>query len=123
MPFPTFTPTIPELLRHARQQFGDAIWLVVDGAQLTFADADARSAGVAKGLLGEGLGKGSRLGVLKPNRVGFGIAALALGRVGAVVVPINTVPQTPELGWLVRHADLPHVFAQPGFLNNDYLGR
>jgi hypothetical protein len=39
VPFPDFTPTVPELLRHARERFGDATWLVVDGdrfPQLSF---------------------------------------------------------------------------------------
>jgi hypothetical protein len=47
MPFPDFTPTVPELLRHAREQFGDATWLVVDGERLTFTEIDTRTAAVA----------------------------------------------------------------------------
>jgi acyl-CoA synthetase (AMP-forming)/AMP-acid ligase II len=123
VPFPDFTPTVPELLRHARQQFGDATWLVVDGAQLTFTEIDDRSAAVAKGLLAEGIGKGARVGILMPNSVDFAIAALAVGRIGAVFVPINTFSQTRELGWLLGHADVTHVLTRPQFLNNDFLTR
>jgi acyl-CoA synthetase (AMP-forming)/AMP-acid ligase II len=123
MPFPDFTPTVPELLRHAREQFDDATWLVVDGGQLTFTDIDTRTAAVARGLLAEGIGKGARVGILIPNSVDFAVAALAVGRVGAMFVPINTFSQARELGWLVRHADLTHVIMHPRFLSNDYLGR
>jgi acyl-CoA synthetase (AMP-forming)/AMP-acid ligase II len=123
LPFPDFTPTVPELLRHAHERFGDATWLVVDGERLTFAEVDARTAAAAKGLLAEGIGKGARVGILIPNSVDFAVAALAVGRVGAVFVPINTFSQTRELGWLVRHADLTHLIAHPRFLNNDYLER
>jgi acyl-CoA synthetase (AMP-forming)/AMP-acid ligase II len=123
VPFPDFTPTVPELLRHARDRFGDATWLVVDGEQLTFTDVDARTASVAKGMLAEGIGKGARVGVLIPNSIDFAVASLAVGRVGAVFVPINTFSQTRELAWLVRHADLTHVIMHPRFLTNDYLER
>ena len=123
MPFPDFTPTVPELLHHAREQFGDATWLVVDGEQLTFIEIDTRTAATAKGLLAEGIGKGARVGILVPNSVDFAVAALAVGRVGGMFVPINTFSQTRELGWLVRHADLTHVIMHPRFLSNDYLGR
>ena len=123
MPFPDFTPTVPELLRHARERFGDATWLVVDDEQLTFAEIDARTSAVAKGLLAEGIGKGARVGILIPNSVDFAVAALAVGRVGAMFVPINTFSQTRELGWLIGHADVTHVIAHPRFLNNDYLER
>jgi acyl-CoA synthetase (AMP-forming)/AMP-acid ligase II len=123
MPFPDFTPTMPELLRHAREHFGDATWLVVDGERLTFTEIDARTAAVAKGLLAEGIGKGARVGILFPNSVDFAVASLAVGRIGAMFVPINTFSQTRELAWLVRHADLTHVIMHPRFLANDYLER
>ena len=71
---------------------------------------DARSAALAKGLLAEGIGKGSRVGILIPNSADFLVAALGVARVGAVFVPVNTFSQTRELGWLLRHADVtaPH---------------
>jgi acyl-CoA synthetase (AMP-forming)/AMP-acid ligase II len=123
MPFPDFTPTVPELLRHGRERYGDHTYLVANDERLSYAAADARSAAVAKGLLAEGVGKGSRVGILVPNSVDFVVAALAAGRIGAVFVPVNTFSRTRELAWLVRHADLTHLIAHPRFLANDYLTR
>src|SRR6478752_2882265 len=101
MPFPDFTPTFPELLRRA-SRFGDRTYLV--------ADADR-------------IGKGSRVGVLIPNSVDAAVVHLALLRIGAVLVPVNTFLQTRELGWTIRHADLTELLVHPRFLTNDYLER
>jgi acyl-CoA synthetase (AMP-forming)/AMP-acid ligase II len=123
MAFPDFTPTLPELVRTAAERFGDRTFLVADDARLTYRDIQARSGALAKGLLAEGIGKGSRVGILIPNSADFAVAALATGRVGAIFVPVNTFSQTRELGWLLRHADVTHLLAHPSFLNNDYLER
>jgi acyl-CoA synthetase (AMP-forming)/AMP-acid ligase II len=123
MPFPDFTPTLPELLHRSAARFGDHTFVVADEARLSYRDAETRSAGVARGLLAMGIGKGSRVGVLMPNSVDFVIAALAITRVGAVLVPINTFLQTRELGWTIRHSDLTELLAHPRFLNNDYVDR
>src|SRR5215207_1034134 len=122
MPFPEFTPTFPELIRHAAR-FGDHAYLVADGEGLTYAEVDARTAALARGFLAEGIGKGSRVGVLIPNSVDTAVVHLALLRIGAVLVPINTFLQTRELGWTIRHADLSVLVTVPRFLNNDYLER
>ncbi len=123
MPFPDFAPTMSTLLRRATARFGAHSYLVANGERLTYAEADARSAAVAKGLLAEGVGKGSRVGVLMPNSVDDAIAAFAITRIGAVFVPLNTFSQTKELAWMVHHADLTRLLAHPRFLNNDYLER
>ncbi len=123
MPFPDFTPTVPELVKHAAARFGDRTYLVANGERLTYRDVDARSAALAKGLLAEGIGKGSRVGILIPNSADFLVAVLGVARVGAVFVPVNTFSQTRELGWLLRHADVTHLLTHPTFLNNDYLER
>ena len=123
MPFPDFDPTFPTLIRRAAVRFGDHPFVVAEGERLGYHDAERRSAAVALGLLAEGVGKGSRVGVLIPNSVDFAIVALAVARVGAVLVPINTFSQTRELAWLINHADLTHLVVRPRLLGNDFLDR
>jgi acyl-CoA synthetase (AMP-forming)/AMP-acid ligase II len=122
MVFPEFTPTFPELLRHA-SQFGDHTYLVADRDRITYAELETRSAALARGFVAEGIGKGSRVGVLMPNSVDVAVTDLALLRIGAVLVPINTFLQTRELGWTIRHADLTELVMHDRFLSNDYLER
>ncbi len=123
MAFPDFSPTVPELVRRSAAAFGAHPFLVADTDRLSYTDADTRSAALARGLLAVGIGKGARVGLLMPNSVDVATAILALGRVGAVAVPVNTFARTPELAWMIRHADLSHLVAHPRFLANDYLER
>src|SRR5439155_16871266 len=83
---------IPEELAARAERFGDRIAVrVVDGAQLTFAEWDARANAVARGLAAAGVGRGDRVGLLMSNAdaVEFGIGYVAAHRAGAAAVPIN----------------------------------
>jgi acyl-CoA synthetase (AMP-forming)/AMP-acid ligase II len=123
MPFPDFPPTFPELLHRAAERFGDRTYLVADDERITYAEVLDRTAALARGFLAEGIGKGSRVGVLIPNSVDTAVVQLALLRIGAVLVPMNTFLQTRELGWTIRHADLTALVVRPAFLTNDYVER
>jgi acyl-CoA synthetase (AMP-forming)/AMP-acid ligase II len=67
MPFPDFEPTIPVLLERVVARHGPRTFVVLGDQRLTFAEADARSGELARGLIAGGVGKGTRVGVLLPN--------------------------------------------------------
>ena len=69
------------------------------------------------------MGKGSRVGLLMPNGPDWLVAWLAIVRIGAVAVPINTFFKARELGWMLRHADVAVLLTAAGFLSHDYLAR
>ncbi len=123
MPFPPFTPAIPELIRTRRETFGPRPLILLGDRRISYAEADLRSARLARGLLALGLGKGARVGVLMPNGPDWVVAWLAAARIGCVVVPINTFYKPRELGFVLRHADVHTLFCVPRHLDNDYLGR
>ena len=75
---PTSRRPCPSSCGTRAARFGDRTYLVADGERLTYRDVDARSAALAKGLLAEGIGKGSRVGILIPNSVDFVVAALGV---------------------------------------------
>jgi len=107
---------------------GDSEFVVAtrgDGAtdRITYREADARSADLARRLLAAGVGKGTRVGVLAPNGPDFAIATIAVGRLGAVLVPINTLYQPPELGWLLHNSDVHTLLTVPSILGKDCLDR
>ncbi|WP_193048001.1 AMP-binding enzyme [Mycolicibacterium baixiangningiae] len=56
-------PTIPALLAQSVREFGDRTYLVSPTDRLTYADAERRSAELARWLLAEGVGKGARVAV------------------------------------------------------------
>ena len=123
MPFPEFTPTIAELIRRQARGHGDRELIVLGQRRLSYAEAERLSAKMAIGMLAEGIGKGSRVGLLMANGPDWVLAWLAASRIGAVVVPLNTFYKARELGWVLRHADVAELFTVANFLGNDYLAR
>ena len=59
--FPDFTPTSGELVRSAAARWGDKALAILGDDRLSYADADARSAALARALLASGAGKGCLL--------------------------------------------------------------
>jgi acyl-CoA synthetase (AMP-forming)/AMP-acid ligase II len=123
MPLPDFTPTIPWLVRTRTERFGARPMILLGDERITYADADERSARLARGLLASGLGKGSRVGIWLPNGPDWVVAFLAATRIGAVVIPLNTFYKPRELGWVMHHADVQMLLTLPRFLKADYLER
>src|SRR5437762_753270 len=84
--------TIGNVLSIAARSFGDKIFLknLPDGRTFTFAELDRLSTRVANGLLDAGIRKGSHVALLMENSPEQILAHFALGKIGAVVVPINT---------------------------------
>ncbi|MYH95815.1 MAG: acyl--CoA ligase [Acidimicrobiia bacterium] len=121
--FPPFEPTVPQMLRAAVKAHGPRELGVLDDRRMTFADADAASAAIAKGLLAIGVGKGTRVGLLAPNSPDWVAAWLAIGRIGAIGVLANTYYKSRELDWVLRHADVEVLLTVSRFLGHDYLAR
>ena len=121
--FPPFRPTSGELIRWCAQRWGDRPFVVLGDDRLTYAQAEARSAALAKGLLAAGVGKSTPVGLLAPNGPAWVVAWLAATRIGALVALLNTYGQARELGLALRHADAAHLLTVESHLGHDYLDR
>lgn len=123
MPFPDFEPCTPAFIRSLQERFATRDLIVYEGQRLTYGEAAAQSALLARGMLASGISKGSRIGLLMPNSPDFVIAWLAAARIGAVIIPINTFYKPKELAFVLRHADIQVLLTVDKLLNNDYLER
>ena len=121
--FPPFTPTSGELARWCAGRFGDETLAVLGGERLTYAEAGARSAALARGLLAAGAGKGTRVGLLAGNSPAWIVGWLGITRMGGVAVLLNTYGKAAELGWLLRHSDTQVLLTVDAHLSHDYLAR
>ncbi|MCA4752865.1 acyl--CoA ligase [Mycolicibacterium fortuitum] len=111
--------TVPDLLRGCT----DHPLLICDGDRTSYAEAEIRSASVARGLLQLGAGKGTHVGLLYPNGVEFVVAMLAAARIGAVVVPYSTFLTAAELETQLRDSDTAILLSARSFRHHDYEQR
>ncbi len=121
--FPQFTPTLPEMIRHLAERFGDRDMIALGERRLTYRQAERESAKLARGLLAAGIGKGTRVALLMPNGPDWALAWLATCRIGAICVPLSTFLRERELLWNLRHADVHTLLTCDRYLNHDYLER
>jgi acyl-CoA synthetase (AMP-forming)/AMP-acid ligase II len=121
MPFPDFQPTVPVFIRTLAARHGDRTLIALDDDRISYRGAEERSARLARALLARGAGKGTRIGILMPNGPDWVVAWLAVSRIGAIAVPLNTFFQARELAWILRHADVDTLLTAARFLGHDYL--
>ena len=120
---PTESPTVAEILREQARRRGDHPLLVCDADRIGYAEADRRSAQLARGLIAFGAGKGSHVGLLYPNGVAFVAGMLAAARIGAVVVPFSTFATTRELTAQLVDSDTQILLAAASYRSHDYVQR
>jgi acyl-CoA synthetase (AMP-forming)/AMP-acid ligase II len=71
---------------------------------------------IAHGLLRRGHGRGDAVGILSRNRAEFLALYFACAKIGAVVVPANLMWKQGELAYVLGHAKVRAVVAEPEFL-------
>jgi len=83
--------------------------------QLTFAEWEARSNQLARGLVAAGVAKGDRVAVyLAPqDALDWIVAYAAVHKAGAVAVPTNTRLASPELSYVLGHCEASVVLVSP----------
>ena len=121
--FPGFTATSGELIRSSAARLGDKPLAVLGDRRLTYAEAEVRSAEIAKGLLASGAGKGTRVGLLAANSPEWILGWLGVTRMGGVAILLNTYSKAKELAWALRHADTQVLLTVDSHLGTDYLER
>jgi acyl-CoA synthetase (AMP-forming)/AMP-acid ligase II len=115
--------TVAGILRHQAQSRGDHPLLVCDAERISYAEADRRSAELARGLIGHGGGKGTHVGLLYPNGPEFVVGMLAATRIGAVVIPFSTFVTTRELREQLLDSDVEILLSAASFRSHDYVNR
>ncbi len=104
-----------------RARATDSKPMVIDpDTRISYAELDSRTAALASGLLDAGIGKGTRVGLIMPNSADWVRIALAVTRIGAVLVPLSTLLTAPELTEQLRTASVQHLIAVEEFRGRRY---
>ena len=113
--------TIPRAMALRRRADPELRALVSEEGAITWVELDDASRALAARLVGAGLGKGDRVGLLMQNGIDWATAAIAVMRVGAVLVPLSTLLRPPELLAQLGVASVTHLIAVRGFRGRSYL--
>jgi acyl-CoA synthetase (AMP-forming)/AMP-acid ligase II len=120
---PDDVPTVPGILRRQARSRGEHPLLICDGERISYAEADRRSAELARALIALGGGKGTHVGLLYPNGAEFVVGMLAAARIGAVVVPFSTFVTAREMREQLVHSDAEILLSARSFRSHDYVQR
>lgn len=90
---------------------GEETALIVAEDQLTFRDVHDWSSRLARRLADEGVKPGDRVGLLGANALAWPIAALAIIKTGAVLVPLNARLKPAEIRKVADDAGLSMILA------------
>ena len=109
--------TLAELVTRAAQLWPDRTAWVFDetGRRFTFAEVDAETSRVAVTLRELGVGPGDRVAAMLRNQPEFPLLWLALAKLGAVLVPVNTNYQEFDGTHVLRHSGARFAVAAPEF--------
>src|SRR5215468_7439310 len=86
----------------------------------TYAELRDDSIAIGRGLAARGVGRGTRVGLLMPNRAEWIAAAFGVWRCGGVLVPLSTLARPRELAHFLRSADVAVLLSVRAFLRHDY---
>lgn len=103
------------LLRQAQTQ-PDKVAIVHAGGNLTFGELGDRVRRTATWLGGQGIGRGSHVGILLSAAPDFIIVQQALFMLGAVITPLNVMYRASEIAHAVGCCDLTYIVTDEALL-------
>jgi crotonobetaine/carnitine-CoA ligase len=100
--------TVSEILAEKAARNGErpALTFLPDGRSFSYAELDLVTNAYANRLLSKGIGKGAHVAVMMANSPEMLFAILALGKLGAVTVPINIAARGQLLGYYLDHGEV-----------------
>ena len=113
--------TIGALIDEVAHQHADRPALISAERCVSFSELGREAKRTAKGLARIGVSKGTRVGILLPNRPEWLACAFGALKLGAIVVPLNTLHRRAELEYTLRHADVTVLVTVSRFLNHAYV--
>src|SRR5246127_3196591 len=113
--------TIDQLVRSRAASHGSQPVVIDPASRISYRELDATTIDLAAALVEAGVGKGTRVGLIMPNGVRWVKVAVALTRIGAVLVPLSTLLAADELVAQLRVASVQFLISVPEFRGHRYL--
>ena len=107
--YPLEERTIGRVLAEKAARIPDNVFLIWEGEQITYGEIDALTNRYANGFSEHGVRHGDHVAVMLPNCPEFYAVTWGLGKIGAVVVPVNTAAKGDMLRYFIDHSDATSV--------------
>ena len=121
MPDPTPASTIDQLVRLRATQDGSKPMVIDPQSRIGYRELEATTSDLAAALVEAGVGKGTRVGLIMPNCARWVQVAVAVTRIGAVLVPLSTLLAAGELVAQLRVASVQFLISVEEFRGHRYL--
>jgi fatty-acyl-CoA synthase len=112
--------TLPALLDSAAARYPSNEAFISARRRATYGELRDDSIAIGRGLAALGVGRGTRVGLLMPNRAEWIATAFGVWRCGGILVPLSTLVRPRELAHGLRSADVEVLLAVRRFLRHDY---
>ncbi len=107
--------TLGELFSEVCARFENRIAVEYLGEKITYAQLDALTDNIARGMLAMGIKKGTRAAIWGNDRPATLYCLLAMEKIGAVAVMMGTSLQKSELEGLMTLSEAEYIFFDEGF--------
>lgn len=115
--------TFFDMLEAQVAERGDRVFLTDDtSGGITFRELRDKALSLAVGLRRHGIAAGDRVSVQVPNWIEFAIIAVALSRLGAVLVPIMPIYRRDDVEYILGNAGVRLAITPQSFKKFDYAG-
>ncbi len=116
-----FPSTIDQLVRVRAGQHASRPMVIDPANRVSYGELDATTREMAAAFVDAGVSKGTRVGLIMPNGARWVQIAVALTRIGAVLVPLSTLLAGRELVAQLRAASVQFLVTVEKFRGHRYL--
>lgn len=115
--------TVGEIVRDQASKYPneEAYVYPEHGIRKTYKEFDAETDLLAKAFIGMGIEKGDNVAIWSSNKREWLLSQYATGKMGAVLVTVNTNYQAAELEYLLRQSDSTTLILDEGFKGTSYI--
>jgi acyl-CoA synthetase (AMP-forming)/AMP-acid ligase II len=113
--------TVDRLVRFRAAHDGAKPMVIDPDTRFSYRELDATTRDLAAAFVEAGVNKGTRVGLIMPNCARWVQVAIALTRIGAVLVPLSTLLQAGELVAQLRAAAVQFLVSVEEFRGHRYL--
>jgi fatty-acyl-CoA synthase len=112
--------TIGEMIDRVSKNYPDKEAIVCEDCRMTYRELRVSVDEIARAFLALGLQKGDKVSVWLYNCPEWITIQLALGKIGAILVPVNTRFKIKELEYTLRQSDSKALVTMDRFMNIDF---